>query len=89
LAQAAHVCLASRLQRLAGLPDGRHKLIDGHLRRDFNPDMEVEVLDVTDDEARALLLRIDPQAELAASQEQLLARLCELTPAVSPDLKAL
>src|SRR5437016_7437705 len=37
------------------LPDGRLKLIDGHLRRDLNPDMEVdvEVLDVNDDEARA------------------------------------
>jgi hypothetical protein len=25
------------------LPDGRLKLIDGHLRRDIDPDMEVEV----------------------------------------------
>src|ERR1700730_1329078 len=49
------------------LPDGRLKLIDGHLRRDLNPDLEVEVevLDVTDEEARALLLSIDPLAELA------------------------
>src|ERR1700730_15767233 len=49
------------------LPDGRLKLIDGHLRRDLDPDMEVEVevLDVTDEEARALLLSIDPLAELA------------------------
>src|SRR5438132_8442183 len=39
------------------LPDGRLKLIDGHLRRDMTPDMEVdvEVLDVSDEEARALL----------------------------------
>src|SRR6266850_8243008 len=43
------------------LPDGRLKLSDGHLRRDLDPDMEVdvEVLDVTDAEARALLLTID------------------------------
>src|SRR6266851_497639 len=49
------------------LPDGRLKLIDGHLRREIDPDMEVEVevLDVSDDEARALLLSIDPLAELA------------------------
>src|SRR5882672_6032283 len=49
------------------LPDGRLKLIDGHLRRDLDPDMEVavEVLDVDDDEARALLLSIDPLARLA------------------------
>jgi hypothetical protein len=37
------------------LPDGRLKLIDGHLRRELDPDMEVEVLDVTDEEARTLL----------------------------------
>src|SRR3954454_22175030 len=55
------------------LPDGRLKLIDGHLRRDMDPDMEVavEVLDVSDDEARTLLLSIDPLAELAEQQEQL------------------
>jgi hypothetical protein len=52
-------------------------------------EVEVEVLDVTDDETRALLLSIDPLAELAVSQEQLQARLCELTPPVNPDLKVL
>src|SRR5215475_13361786 len=57
------------------LPDGRLKLIDGHLRRDLDPNMEVdvEVLDVSDDEAKVLLLSIDPLAELA--QEQLRQRL--------------
>src|SRR5438876_8268919 len=72
------------------LPDGRLKLIDGHLRRDMDPDMEVEVeiLDVTDDEAQALLLSIDPLAALAQTQEQLHDRLLELTPTVSPDLQA-
>jgi len=42
-------------------------LIDGPPRRDIDPDMEVdvEVLDVNDDEARTLLLTIDPLAELA------------------------
>src|SRR5215470_1758534 len=52
------------------LPDGRLKLIDGHLRRDLDPDMEVdvEILDVDDAEARALLLSIDPLAELAQTQ---------------------
>src|SRR3984957_16814811 len=71
------------------LPDGRLKLIDGHLRRDFDPDMEVnvEILDVNDEEARALLLSIDPMAELAVNQEQLQTRLMELTPAVSPELR--
>jgi hypothetical protein len=72
------------------LPDGRLKLIDGHLRRDLDPDMEVEVevLDVTEDEARALLLSIDPLAALAQVQEQLQARLEQLTPVVSPELQA-
>src|SRR5947209_3492334 len=72
------------------LPDGRLKLIDGHLRRDLDPDMEVEVevLDVNDAEAQALLLSIDPLAALAQTQEQLHQRLLELTPAVSPELEA-
>ncbi len=72
------------------LPDGRLKLIDGHLRRDLDPDMEVEVeiLDVTEDEARTLLLSIDPLAALAEQQEQLHERLLELTPTASEELQA-
>lgn len=64
------------------LPDGRVKLTDAHLRRDLDPDMEVdqEILDVTDDEARALLLSIDPLAALAETQQQLHERLLTLTP---------
>src|SRR5438876_5805329 len=71
------------------LPDGRLKLLDGHLRRDLAPDMlvDVEVLDVNDDEARALLLSIDPLAALAETQEQLHDRLLELTPTLSPELQ--
>ena len=72
------------------LPDGRLKLIDGHLRRDIDPDMEVEVevLDVNDEEARTLLLSIDPLAALAEAQEQIRDRLMEIAPVVSPDLQA-
>src|SRR5437764_7465845 len=72
------------------LPDGRLKLIDGHLRRDLDPDLEVEVevLDVGDEEARALLLSIDPLAALARTQEQLRDRLVELTPTDSEELRA-
>ena len=53
LALYAEVGFASSLLAYE-LPDGRLKLIDGHLRRDIDPDMEVEVevLDVTDLEAR-------------------------------------
>src|ERR1700733_14387490 len=66
------------------LPDGRLKLIDGHLCRAFDPEMlvEVEILDVNEEEARALLLSIDPLAQLAVNQEQLQTRLLELTPVV-------
>src|ERR1022692_2359969 len=73
------------------LPDGKLKVIDGHLRRDMDPDMEVdvEVLDVSDEEARALLLSIDPLAELALVQDQIHQRLLDLTPTDSPDLQDL
>jgi hypothetical protein len=72
------------------LPDGRLKLLDGHLRRDLDPDMEVdvEILDVNDDEARALLLSIDPLAALAETQTQLRDRLLELAPPVPEELQA-
>src|SRR2546425_4597963 len=64
------------------LPDGRLKLIDGHLRRDLDPNMEVEVeiLDVNEEEARTLLLSIDPLAALAETQEALHDRLMEVAP---------
>jgi hypothetical protein len=52
-------------------------------------EVDVEVLDVNDAEARALLLRIDPLAELAVNQQQLQIRLLELTPTVSPGLLAM
>jgi hypothetical protein len=70
------------------MPDGRLKLLDGHLRRDIDPNMEVdvEILDVTDEEARALLLSLDPLAALAETQTQLYQRLLELTPVQSPEL---
>ena len=65
------------------LPDGRLKLIDGHLRADLTPDMEVdvEVLDVNDAEARALLLSIDPLAQLADYDTATLDRLRQITAA--------
>jgi hypothetical protein len=67
--------------------------LDGRLRRDFdaNTEVDVEVLDVTDDEARALLLSIDPVAQLAAlaqTQQQLHDRLLELAPPVADELRA-
>jgi hypothetical protein len=63
------------------LPDGRLKLIDGHLRQDVAPDLEVdvEVLDVSDAEARALLLSLDPLAQLADYDPTALQRLQAVT----------
>jgi hypothetical protein len=71
------------------LADGRIQLIDGHLRRDMDPEMlvTVEVLDVTDEEARKLLMTIDPLAALAESDDELLEQLQASTPALSKELK--
>jgi hypothetical protein len=73
------------------LADGTLKLIDGHLRRQMNPEMEVdvEVLDVNDAEARALLLAIDPLAQLAGYQEETLAKLRGLAENDSAAVKTL
>ncbi|HKB42620.1 MAG TPA: hypothetical protein VKD72_39695 [Gemmataceae bacterium] len=59
------------------LPDGRLKLIDGHLRASMDPKqmLEVEVLDVNDAEARTLLLAIDPLAQLAEYEAATLSQL--------------
>jgi hypothetical protein len=63
------------------LPDGRLQLIDGHLRRDLDPDMlvDVEVLDVTPAEARKLLLSMDSVAGLAEADHAAVAALQEST----------
>src|SRR6266571_1215605 len=63
------------------LADGRLKLIDGHLRAAMNPDQEVdvEVLDVNDTEARALLLAIDPLAQIATTDTDALDKLRAVT----------
>jgi hypothetical protein len=73
------------------LPDGRLKVIDGHLRRDINPDMRVnvEVLDVNEAEARKLLLSIDSLAALAETDRDVVDDLVADTPADSPILTEL
>jgi hypothetical protein len=65
--------------------DGRIQLIDGHLRRDLEPNMlvTVELLDVNEEEARKLLLTIDPLAALADTDKDILARLTKITEADS------
>lgn len=73
------------------LPDGRLQLIDGHLRRELDPDMivDVEVVDVTPDEARKLLLSMDSLAALAQADQDVVAQLRQITSTASPALDAL
>jgi len=61
------------------LPDGRLQLIDGHLRAETAPEMEVPVLvlDVDESEAEKLLATLDPVAALAAADAQAVAALRE------------
>jgi hypothetical protein len=70
------------------LPDGRLQLIDGHLRRELDPDMivDVEVLDVTPEEARKLLLSMDSLAALADADD---AAVSALRTSVETDSSAL
>src|SRR5262249_21719950 len=74
------------------LADGRLKLIDGHLRQEeLDPDdeIDVEVLDVSDDEARRLLLAIDPLAQLAEYDAQVPADLRAVVEADSEAVRSL
>jgi hypothetical protein len=66
-------------------------LIDGHLRRDElgEEPIAVEVLDVTDEEARKLLLSLDPLAALAGSDDAALQQLLDTTPAENQALAML
>ncbi|MBX3377522.1 MAG: DNA modification methylase [Phycisphaeraceae bacterium] len=59
------------------LEDGSLELIDGHLRAETTPEMDVPVLvlDVTEAEANVLLASIDPLAALAGADAQKLEEL--------------
>ena len=61
------------------LPDGQLQLIDGHLRAETTPDIEVPVLvlDVTEEEADKLLLTLDPLAAMAESDSARIQTLLE------------
>jgi len=58
-------------------PDGL-MLIDGHLRAETTPDMEVPVLvtDLDEGEANKLLMTLDPLAAMAERDEEQFAELC-------------
>ena len=59
------------------LPDGSLELIDGHLRAETTPDVEVPVLilDLDDAEAAKLLALHDPLAGMAEADDEALAEL--------------
>lgn len=59
------------------LPDGSLELIDGHLRAETTPDMEVPVLvvDLDEVEAAKLLALHDPLAGLAEANQEVLGEL--------------
>jgi hypothetical protein len=59
------------------LPDGALELIDGHLRAETTPDVEVPVLvlDLDEREAAKLLALHDPLAGMAAANDEALAQL--------------
>lgn len=65
------------------LPDGRVKLLDGHLRQSLDAEqiVDVEILDVDEAEAAVILSSIDPIAAMArtntAKQSALIASLQE------------
>lgn len=57
--------------------DGKLRLFDGHLRQSLDPDQEwpVIITDLTEDEARLMLVAFDPLAALAERDADLLAGL--------------
>jgi len=61
------------------LPDGSLQLIDGHLRAETTPDVEVPVLvvDLSDEEAAKLLAVLDPLADMAEADRDVLAELIQ------------
>jgi len=71
------------------LADGSLELIDGHLRAEITPDVEVPVLvvDLDDDEAAKLLAVHDPLAGLAETNEPALAALLQQVETESAALK--
>jgi DNA modification methylase len=70
------------------LPDGGLQLIDGHLRAETTPDVQVPVLvtDLTEEEAEKVLLTLDPLAGLATANKENLETLLTSLKFESPDV---
>jgi len=73
------------------LEDGRYMIIDGHLRAETTPDVEVPVLllDVTEEEADEILLTLDPLAAMAESNSSRIQRLLETVRTDNPAVEVL
>lgn len=73
------------------LPDGRLKLIDGHLRQSLTPKQEVPVLvlDVDETEARTLLATFDPIAGMAEADNEKLRAILDGIESKDKDLNDL
>ena len=73
------------------LPDKTLELIDGHLRAETTPDMEVPVLvlDVTEAEAAKLLATLDPLAAMAEANQDALDALLQDMPTDSEALQGM
>lgn len=71
--------------------NGRLVLIDGHLRAETTPDMEVPVLvlDVTEEEADKILATFDPLAAMATADAEKLEALLSEIETDSEDLQAM
>lgn len=68
--------------------DGELELIDGHLRQDLTPDMEVPVLvtDLSESEGKLLLATLDPLAALAEADAKQLDALLHDVQVASQDI---
>lgn len=73
------------------LPDGRIQLIDGHLRRDLDPErrVTVELVDLSEEEAAKALLTLDPLAGLAETDTQMAQTLAAALRTESESLRGL
>jgi len=71
--------------------DGKLALIDGHLRAETSPDMEVPVLvlDVTEKEAMKLLATYDPISAMAEQDDEALRAVVEAAELEADELVAL
>jgi len=61
------------------LDDGQLVLIDGHLRKDMNPNQDIPVIivDLDENEADIMLATLDPIGEMATTDNEMMRKLIE------------